>query len=345
MKNKFFNKEELFKNKSDLIQSNKDFNNEMPILPKATIKALLLVIFGSLIISFAIFFMVLENKEITVVPNLYSLPMEDAIIELQRKELIPHIEFKFSSSALDKGKVIEQSLKPGTVLRHGNKVIIFISKGAIINKVDSFIGKNIDDVIINLKASSFGNSKLLYHIVEPLEVESELPKGIIIRQNPLPGSQVSSLTDLQFLVSKGKDRLDKHVKNYIGIYYKDAIASLLGDGISFDIDLANTDDFGNIVFQSIPAGTKINESDKISIIIAKPKVDNNIVFGILTYKLKQHPSYVDISVRLKGLDGENSLIYSFKSKGGLIKLPYEVYKGSMIELYIYDKLINQTAIN
>lgn len=170
--------------------------------------------------------MVLENNEITVVPNLYSLAIEDAVLELQRKELIPHIEFKFSSSALDKGKVIDQGPKPGTVLRHGNKVIIFISKGAIINRVDSFIGKNIDDVIINLKANSFDNSKLLYHIVQPLEVESELPKGIIISQNPSPGSQISSLTDLQFLISKGKDHLDKHVKNYVGIYYKDAIASL-----------------------------------------------------------------------------------------------------------------------
>nr|WP_267914343.1 PASTA domain-containing protein [Borreliella garinii] len=335
----------MFKDKIYPPQSGENCNNEVLILPKATTRALLLVIFGSLIVSFAIFFMVLENKEIAVVPNLYSLTLEDAIIELQRKELIPHIEFKFSSSALDKGKVIEQGPKPGTVLRHNNKVIIFISKGAIINRVDSFIGKNIDDVIINLKANSFDNSKLLYHIVKPLEVESELPKGIIIRQNPSPGTQISSLTDLQFLISKGKDHLDKHIKNYIGIYYKDAIASLLNDGISFDLDLANTDDFGNVVFQSIPSGTKINESDKILITIAKPKVDNKIVFGILTYKLRQHPSYVDISVRLKGLDGENSLIYSFKSKGGLIKLPYEAYKGSIIELYIYDKLINQTVIN
>lgn len=252
----------MFKDKIYSPQSGENCNNEVLILPKATTRALLLVIFGSLIVSFAIFFMVLENKEIAVVPNLYSLTLEDAIIELQRKELIPHIEFKFSSSALDKGKVIEQGPKPGTVLRHNNKVIIFISKGAIINRVDSFIGKNIDDVIINLKANSFDNSKLLYHIVKPLEVESELPKGIIIRQNPSPGSQISSLTDLQFLISKGKDHLDKHIKNYIGIYYKDAIASLLNDGISFDLDLANTGDFGNVVFQSIPSGTKINESDK-----------------------------------------------------------------------------------
>ncbi|SCW36475.1 PASTA domain, binds beta-lactams [Borreliella japonica] len=335
----------MLESKLDLAQSCKNCNNEMLILPKTTIKALLLVIFGSLIVSFAIFFMVLENKEITVVPNLYSLTIEDAIIELQRKELIPHIEFKFSSSALDKGRVIEQGPKPGTVLRHSNKVIIFISKGAIINRVDSFIGKNIDDVIINLKANSFDNSKLLYHIVKPLEVESELPKGIIIRQNPSPGSQISSLTDLQFLISKGKDHLEKYVKNYIGIYYKDAIASLLNDSISFDIDLVDKDDFGNVVFQSIPPGTKISESDKILITIAKPKVDNKIVFGILNYKLRQHPSYVDMSVRLKGSDGENSLIYFFKSKGGLIKLPYEAYKGSTIELYIYDKLFNQTVIN
>ncbi|QFI14933.1 PASTA domain-containing protein [Borrelia maritima] len=317
----------------------------MLILPKTTIKGLLLVIFGSLIVAFAVFFMVLENKEIAVVPNLYSLSIEDAILELQRKDLIPHIEFKFSSSALDKGKVIEQGPKPGTVLRHNNKVIIFISKGAVINSVDSFIGKNIDDVIINLKANSFDNSKLLYHIVKPLEVESELPKGIIIRQNPSPGSQISSLTDLQFLISKGKDRLDKYAKNYVGIYYKDVVVSLLNDNINFDIDLVNTSDFGNVVSQSILPGTKINESNRILITIARPKVDNKIAFGILTYKLRQHPSYVDISVRLKGLDGENSLIYSFKSMGGLIKLPYEVYKGSKIELYIYDKLINQTVIN
>lgn len=76
-----------------------------------------------------------------------------------------------------------------------------------------------------------------------------------------------------------------------------------------------------------------------------PRLTIKLFLVILTYKLRQHPSYVDISVRLKGLDGENSLIYSFKSKGGLIKLPYEVYKGSIIELYIYDKLINQTVIN
>ncbi|AJA90621.1 hypothetical protein OY14_00305 [Borreliella chilensis] len=335
----------MFKNKLDLTESDKNDGNEILIFPKSMIKGLLLVIFGSLIVSFAIFFMVLENKEITVVPNLYSLTIEDAIVELQKKELIPHIEFKFSSSVLDKGKVIEQGPKPGTALRHDNKVTIFISKGAVINRVDSFIGKNIDDVVTNLKANSFDNSKLLYRIVNPLEVESELPKGIIIRQSPSPGSQISSLTDLQFLVSKGKDRLDKYVKNYIGIYYKDAIASLLNDNIIFDIDLANTDDFGNIVFQSIPSGTKVNKADKILVTIARPKIDNNVVFGILTYKLKEHPSYVDISVRLKGLDGENSLIYSFKSKGGLIKLPYEVYKGSTIELYIYDKLINQTVVN
>ncbi|OJH15790.1 hypothetical protein ER70_00680, partial [Borreliella bissettiae] len=157
----------MFKNKLDLTQSDKNCNNEMLILPKTTIKALFLVIFGSLIVSFAIFFMVLENNEITVVPNLYSLTIEDAVVELQRKELIPYIEFKFSSSALDKGKVIDQGPKPGTVLRHGNKVIIFISKGAIINRVDNFIGKNIDDVIINLNANSFDNSKLLYHIGNP----------------------------------------------------------------------------------------------------------------------------------------------------------------------------------
>ncbi|AYE36715.1 PASTA domain-containing protein [Borrelia turcica IST7] len=327
-------------------KEDENFDDEVPILPSHIVKGLMITIFGSLIISCAIFFIFLKSNDIVIVPNLSGLYLEDAITELQYKELVPYIELKFSSTSLDKGKVIEQRPKAGTALRLENRVTIFISKGAVVNKVDSFIGKNIDDVLVNLKANSINNNRVFYHALKPIEVESELSKGTIIRQEPSPGTKITGLVDLQFLVSRGQTKnLVKHVKNYIGLYYKDAIISLLNDEIPFDINLVKGNNYGSVILQSLPANTEIENLSKLIITINEPKIDNLSVFGILTYKLDMYPSNVDIMIRVKDSSGNSSLLYSFKSRGGLIKLPYEALKGSIVELYIYDKLINQTVVN
>ncbi|WP_232535954.1 PASTA domain-containing protein [Borrelia sp. A-FGy1] len=318
----------------------------MPNLPSYILRGLFITIFGSLIVSCGIFFIFLKSNDIVIVPNVSGLYLEDAITELQYKDLIPYIELKFSSTSLDKGKVIDQRPSAGTALRLGNRVTIFISKGAVVNKVDSFIGKNIDDVLINLKANSVNNNRVFYNVLKPIEIESELSKGTIIRQEPSPGTKITGLVDLQFLVSKGQKKdLVKYLKNYIGLYYKDAIVSLLNDEIDFDINLTKGNNFGSVILQSLPANTEIEDLTKLIITINEPKVDNLSVFGVLTYKLDMYPSKVNVMVRVRDSSGNSSLLYSFKARGGLIKLPYESLKGSIIELYIYDKLINQTVVN
>ncbi|UGQ15775.1 PASTA domain-containing protein [Borrelia sp. RT5S] len=343
--NLFSDNRELGSQRS-LRKEDRNFNEETFFLSGYIVKGLILTILGSLVISCAIFFIFLKSSDLVVVPNLGGLYLEDAITELQDKDLIPYIELKFSSTSLDKGKVIDQRPKAGTALRLDNKVTIFISKGAVVNKVDSFIGKNIDDVLINLKANSINNNRLFYHMLKPIEVESEFSKGTIIRQGPSPGTKITGLVDLQLLVSKGQSKdLVKHVKNYIGLYYKDAIIFLLNDEIVFDIELVKGNNFGSVVLQSLPVNARIEDSSKLIITINEPKVDNLSVFGILTYKLDRYPSSVDVMVKVKDSSGNSSLLYSFKTKGGSIKLPYEAAKGSVIELYIYDKLVNQTVVN
>ncbi|WKC57650.1 PASTA domain-containing protein [Borrelia sp. P9F1] len=346
-RNNLFSDNKGVSSQHGLYKEDKDFNNEgVYFFPSYVVKGLIFTIIGSLVISCAIFFIFLKSSDFVVVPNLGGLHLEDAITELQGKDLIPYIELKFSSTSLDKGKVIDQRPKAGTALRLDNKVTIFISKGAVVNKVDSFIGKNIDDVLINLKANSINDNRLFYHILKPIEVESELSRGTIIRQEPSPGTKITGLVDLQFLISKGQEKdLVKYVKNYIGLYYKDAIIFLLNDEIVFDIELVKGNNFGSVVLQSLPVNAKIEDSSKLIITINEPKVDNLSVFGILTYKLDRYPSSVDVMIKVKDSSGNSSLLYSFKTKGGSIKLPYEATKGSAIELYIYDKLVNQTAVN
>ena len=334
-------------NSSKLHEGNENCDREILTLPKYIAKGLVLVILGSFIISFAIFFIFLKGIDLVIVPNLTEFYLEDAITELQNKELIPYVELKFTSTSLDKGKVIDQNPKAGTVLRLDSRVKIFVSKGAVVNKIDSFIGKNIADVLINLRAANLtSNNRMLYHLLKPIEVESTLPKGTIIQQEPAPDTKIASLVDLQFLVSKGPvDNAIKYLKNYVGLYYKDAVISLLNDEIDFDISLSNGSEFGIVVSQSLLPGSKVENLDKLTIVINEPKTNDLDIFGILTYKLDVYPSNVDMMVKVKDSNGNRTLLYSFRSKGGLIKLPYDVLKGSIIELYIYDKLINQTVVS
>nr|WP_040235772.1 PASTA domain-containing protein [Borrelia crocidurae] len=330
----------------NLHEFRENHDNKIHDFPEHVSRGLVLTIVGSLIISCAIFFIFLKSSDIVVVPNLSGLYIEEAITELQNKELIPYVELKFSSTAFDKGKVIDQKPKAGTVLRLDSKVKIFISKGAVINKVDNFIGKNIDDVLINLKANAINNNRMLYHLLRPVEIENTLPKGTIIRQEPSPGTKIASLVDLQFLVSKGQeDSSVKYIKNYVGLYYKDVIISLLNDEIDFDVNVSKGNDFGSVIYQSLSPGNRIENLDKLIITINEPRVNSTSVFGIMTYKLDVYSSSVDIMVKVKDSSGNSSLFYSFRSKGGLIKLPYEAVKGSTVELYIHDKLINQTLVN
>ncbi|BCR20676.1 PASTA domain-containing protein [Borrelia miyamotoi] len=334
-------------NSDNLYEGNENFDRVIFTLPKYIAKGLILTIFGSLIISFSIFFIFLKGSDLVVVPNLSEFCLEDAIAELQNKELVPYVELKFSSTSFDKGKVIDQNPKAGTVLRLDSKVKIFVSKGAVVNKIDNFIGKNIDDVLINLKANLTSNNRMLYHLLRPIEVESTLPKGIIIQQEPSPDTKIAGLVDLQFLVSKGLvENKIKYLKNYVGLYYKDAIISLLNDEINFDVNLSSTgSDFGIVVSQSLTPGSKFENIDNLIITINEPRKNDLGVFGILTYKLDIYPSSVDMMVKVKDSGGNSALLYSFRSKGGLIKLPYDALKGSIIELYIYNKLVNQTVVN
>src|SRR6056297_1088987 len=93
---------------------------------KRVIKTVLLVFLGILILmvvaSILTFFLTLDSKEETMVPEMVGMELMNAQIMLQERELVPHVQLQYSTELGDRGTVLSQHPNPGYLLKAGQKV-------------------------------------------------------------------------------------------------------------------------------------------------------------------------------------------------------------------------------
>ena len=82
------------------------------------------------------FLIVLRGAEEVMIPDVTNQRLEQAVIELQDRGINTRIQLKYSSRPSDKGTVIAQVPKPGTIRKAGSSVVLKVSKGTIIDKID-----------------------------------------------------------------------------------------------------------------------------------------------------------------------------------------------------------------
>jgi beta-lactam-binding protein with PASTA domain len=111
------------------------------------------------IIALTVFFIAVRGAEQTMVPDVRGKELTQALLELQVKELYPRIQLRYSQSAHDKGQVLEQNPSGGTIVKAGRRIRLVVSQGVVINTVENYTGRNIDEVRMDLQTlfASAGN--------------------------------------------------------------------------------------------------------------------------------------------------------------------------------------------
>ncbi|MDR0390026.1 MAG: PASTA domain-containing protein, partial [Spirochaetaceae bacterium] len=155
----------------------------------------ILVGFAALIV----FFIAVKGAEETMVPDIRGKELTEALLELQVKELYPRIQLRYSQSARDRGTILEQDPLGGTIVKAGRRIRLVVSQGVIMDRVEDFLGRNIDDLRMELQAlAASGDSGAggpLITVKEPLMYEySQEEAGTILQQSPLPGTDISGPT-------------------------------------------------------------------------------------------------------------------------------------------------------
>jgi len=289
------------------------------------------------------FTLLIRGSELTLVPDVNNMEAVDAILALQEKNLVPVVEMRYSSKIGDKGKVLNQEPKAGSQLRAGRKVILRVSRGAIIERIENYIGWKLGDLEIHLK-SLFSTSGPLISIKQPvIRVFNPAAAGTILEQKPQPDTPLTGPVELQLVVSKGQGEDIRKVDDYVGMPFIDAVHSLAGDGIPFIFTSRKAEKQekpGTVVSQNPASGETVTQETRVELVVTEPKsVPKGHVFSILQKTLPDYPVLVELKLEAVLPDGAREERFFMQHPGGEIAFPYLEEEGTVLILYVFDKEI------
>lgn len=315
----------------------------------------LLVFVG--IIAVSVFFINVRGEEQTMVPDVQGRDLTSALLELQVKELYPRILLRFTQTSSDKGLVLEQNPPPGSIVKAGRRIQLVVSQGVMINAVENFLGRNVDEVRMDLQAlassqGASGNAPVpqLITLKEPLLYEySTEPAGTVLQQRPEPGTAISGPTVLELVVSRGAENTMVRLPNLLGLGLEDTLEQIGRTGIDFIFSLRPPRDgeAPATVVEQNPAGDTLTASDtRVAITVAAPDTTGeNEVFGLFEYDMARNP--YPLLVRLESIrpNGERQRLLSVQYAGGKLAIPYLEPAGSALVLSMLNREIHREIVS
>ena len=290
----------------------------------------------------SVFFLALRGQEETMVPQVVGKDLATALIELQEKELAPFVQVKFSENPKDKGNVVSQDPEGGILSRSGRRVTLWVSKGAIIDNVESFVGQNINDVQLRLKTLfSTQSTPLLVLTPNPVYVFNSAPEGTVLEQKPVPGTPLSIPTELIVVVSKGPKGQTVKVGRYEGRTWSESLAMLIAENKPFLVKVRKVESGeapGMIVGQAPAAGGDMPKGTPVTLTLTHPAaLTDGRQFLVVETTLPEYPILVDVKVELRRSSGDVSTLYVLKHPGGLLTVPCVAAPGDVVAVSVLDR--------
>ncbi|MBN2553166.1 MAG: PASTA domain-containing protein [Spirochaetales bacterium] len=291
------------------------------------------------LIGFVTFWLSVRGAEEVLVPDVENKELIAALIELQEKELYPRVQVRYSSD-FEKGMIIEQRPSSGTIVRAGRRITLTVSRGPVIDRVEDYIGQNLEDVQIHLQ-TLFASYRALLKIKEPVSyVFDPQPAGTILAQKPEPGTVIDSVTEMELVVSRGPRGELVEVPDFLDMEFQNAIAQLSSTNFPFIFSVRpaeGEESPGVVVAQTPEAEAEVPYGSVIQLTMSRPqRVPRGKVFGVFEYVLPDYPIMVDITLDSISEEG-NTTILAMKHPGGPISIPYIVDEDSELILYIFDQ--------
>ncbi len=289
-----------------------------------------------------VFFLSLKGGEQVMVPAVEGKDLSVALLEMQAKELYPRIQLRYSDRPDDKGRIIEQEPKAGSIVKAGQRIALVVSRGVIIEKVENYIGQNIDDVRINLQTLFTSNTVPLLSVKEPVLYKfSQEPAGTILEQNPAPDTSITEPIQLTFVVSRGTQNDQLSVPTLTGRSIAEIIAVMEQTDLIFNFTARapQNDETAGTVVSQLPAGdTQVTKFSVVDAVLAVPvTAPKGFIYGIFQEELPEYPYPFKITIDVISPTGERREYISVRHPGGPLSVPYLLPEGSMLSLSVLNK--------
>ncbi|MDR2370573.1 MAG: PASTA domain-containing protein [Treponema sp.] len=301
------------------------------------------------IIALSVFFVAVRGEEETMVPDVRGKELTEAILELQAKELYPRLRLRYSQSVHDRGFVLEQDPRSGTIVKAGRRIWLVVSQGAVIDSVENYIGRNIDEVRMELQTLFASSPQPLISLKEPFmyQYSAEAP-GVILRQNPEPGKEISGPTVLEFVISQGAENVMVRAPRFTGLSVQDSLELLgrLGMDFVFSVREAGAEEAGETIVSQVPEESEqVRQDGVIRLTVTAPgDLEDGEVFDLFTYAIPKNP--YPLPVRLDAVlpSGEQRRIITVEYPGGDFTVPYRLPAGTILVLSMVNREIHRETV-
>ena len=305
-----------------------------------------LLLFGAaflamIFVGIVSFFLTVRGAERTVVPQVVDKQLTEALIMLQERELYPRIQLKYTGNPADKGLIIQQDPEPGLFVKAGRRVILTVSKGAIIDNVEDYVGKSLGEVRTRL-VSLFSTFRPILVIREPVTyVYHEAPPDTVISQNPPANTPISEPTELILIVSRGQSDKLLEVPNLSNLSSDVAIRALSELPLPFVFveDAEKTSEPGIWIDSQSPLpGSKVTTRTKITLNYSRPDSwREDYSYGLFEYTLPDYPVPVRLEVFSGEPGGSAKSLFAMPHPGGEFSFPYLLPEGSDIAVTVNNE--------
>lgn len=289
----------------------------------------------------AVFSVNVKGAERVMVPNVTGKALEDALLELQAKELYARIQLRYSESADDKGKILEQNPAGGAIRKGYSRVSLVVSRGAVIDKIENYIGQNIDETRMKMQTLFAGQPRPLIVIAEPMYEANVAPQGTILEQDPPEGTPVYDQMPLRFVVSRGPEFESAVVPDLAGLSIEEMLRVMERTRLTFDFTArpaAEGEKPGSVALAQNFDGAPVKNYTRVAVEMALPSgpVDG-IAYGIFNDTLTEYPYPVTMSLMASSENEEPRALVTFTHKGGSLTIPYAVPVGTELSLRVAGK--------
>ncbi len=314
-------------------------------------KIIIFVMLGILVFTIAAstvsFLIVLRGAEEVMIPDVTDQRLEQAVIELQERGINTRIQLKFSSNPSDKGTVIEQSPKPGTIRKAGSNVVLKVSKGTVIDKIDDYRGWKLTDLETHFK-SLFTTYGPLLKIKDPVtRIYNEKEEGTILEQKPEPGTELTGFTELELVVSRGPEGKTYIVPEFEDYDFQSALKKLAGYNLPFLFtyrEAKRHEKKGVVISQTPDKEAHVPHGTIVQLQITQPESVKGKVFGLIERTLPDYPVSIELKLERITVEGSIEEIIRMRHRGGVIAIPYFEDEGNILILTAMDNEIARFTV-
>lgn len=274
------------------------------------------------------------------VPSIAGKEIKEAAIILSERDLALKIADQEYSFQVPGGVIISQFPSPGTRVHKNRDIEVVVSEGRKVLSVPSLVGKRVREAKVYLSQRGLEFRDLSY-------VYAEVPRGVIIAQDPPPQTNINPREGISILVGLGKRNPHFYMPNFVGKRVEEVkdLLEKLPLKIGKIKESPSLKEEGVILSQSPPPGSRIDSETPIgllvSVIYREEKPSLSQVSKWILIPLRIPVGFVKRSVKIVVVDtqGKKILDYGRKNPGEEVWMGAVVVGKGKVRSYLDNALI------